>query len=46
MLILRYVLEDIPRIGGSISYRDLFIGQFTVIPRYFDRIVEILVTRQ
>ena len=41
---VRYILEDIPRMG-SLPLGELIIGQFTVIPRYLDRIIQILLTR-
>jgi hypothetical protein len=44
LLIARYALEDIPRIG-HVPLDELIVGQFTVVPRYFDRIIQILLTR-
>jgi hypothetical protein len=44
LLLIRYVLEDIPRIG-SVPLSELIVGQFTVLPRYLDRIIQILLTR-
>jgi hypothetical protein len=44
LLIVRYVLEDIPRMG-PVPLDDLLLGQFTVLPRYFNRILEILLRR-
>jgi len=44
LLIARYALEDIPRYGPA-PLAELIIGQFTVLPRYLDRIIQILLTR-
>lgn len=44
LLIVRYALEDIPRMG-PVPLADLLLGQFTVVPRYFNRIIEILLKR-
>jgi hypothetical protein len=44
LLITRYALEDIPRMG-HVPLDELIVGQFTVVPRYFDRIIQILLTR-
>jgi hypothetical protein len=44
LLIARYVLEDVSR-SGPIPLGELIIGQFTVLPRYLDRIIRILLTR-
>ena len=44
LLIIRYVLEDVPRMG-PVPLDDLLLGQFTVVPRYFKRIIEILLKR-
>ena len=43
-LMVRYVLEDIPR-GGPVPLGELIIGQFTALFRYCDRIIQILMTR-
>nr|HID13246.1 hypothetical protein [Anaerolineae bacterium] len=45
LLIVRYALEDIAR-SGAVPLDELIIGQFTVIPRYLGRIVQILLTRE
>ncbi len=44
ILIVRYSLRDIPR-SGSIPLDELLIGQFTAIPKYFFRIIEVLLSR-
>jgi hypothetical protein len=44
LLIIRYILEDVPR-GGDVPLIYLIVGQFTAIPRYFWRIIQILITR-
>ena len=44
LLLIRYVLEDIPRIG-PVPLGELIVGQFTVIPRRLGRIIQALVTR-
>lgn len=44
LLMIRYVLEDVPRMG-PVPLDDLLLGQFTVIPRYFDRIIVVLLKR-
>lgn len=44
LLIVRYVLGDVPRMG-PVPLGDLLLGQFTVISRYFNRIIEILLKR-
>lgn len=44
LLIVRYALEDVPHLG-PVPLNDLIIGQFTVLPRYLDRIIQILLTR-
>jgi hypothetical protein len=44
LLLVRYVLEDIPR-SGPVPLRNLIIGQFTVLPRYLHRIIQILLKR-
>ncbi len=44
LLIVRYVLEDVPRMG-PVPLDDFLLGQFTVIPRYFNRIIEVLLKR-
>ncbi|NJN83070.1 MAG: hypothetical protein HC802_12835 [Caldilineaceae bacterium] len=44
LLIVRYVLEDVPR-SGPVPLDHFIIGQFTVIPRHFAQILEILLTR-
>jgi hypothetical protein len=44
LLIMRYALEDIPR-AGSVPLKWLLWGQFTVLPRYWLRIVEVLLRR-
>lgn len=43
-LMVRYVLEDIPR-SGPVPLGDLVVGQFTALSRYYDRIIQILMTR-
>ncbi|MFQ6100791.1 MAG: hypothetical protein ACE5OS_06100 [Anaerolineae bacterium] len=45
LLIVRYVLEDIPR-RGSMPLGHFIIGQFTVIPRHISRILQALITRE
>lgn len=45
VLIVRYVLEDIPR-QGPVPLGELIEGQFTAIPRYLGRIVRILIRRE
>lgn len=45
LLIVRYAIEDVPRCG-PIPISQLIIGQFTILPRCFGRILEIIVTRQ
>ena len=45
LLIVRYALEDVSRCG-PIPISQLIIGQFTILPRCFGRILEIIVTRQ
>lgn len=45
LLIMRYALEDIPRMG-PVPLDDLVSGQFTVIPRYLNRIIQILLRRE
>lgn len=45
LLIVRYVLEDIPR-AGSLPLKELIIGQSTIIPRHLTRIIQILITRE
>ena len=44
VLMVRYVLEDIPR-SGPVPLGELIIGQFTALSRYHDRIIQILMTR-
>lgn len=44
LLMVRYVLGDVPRMG-PVPLEDLLLGQFTVVPRYFNRIIEILLKR-
>jgi hypothetical protein len=44
LLLVRYVLEDIPR-SGPVPAGQLFYDQLTVGPRYFWRILQILVER-
>ncbi len=44
LLIARYALEDIPHYGPA-PLAELIVGQFTVLPRYLDRIIQILLTR-
>ncbi len=44
LLIVRYVVADISR-SGSVPLGELIAGQFTVIPRYFDRLIHILLKR-
>ncbi len=44
LLIVRYVVADISR-SGSVPLGELIVGQFTVIPRYFDRLIRILLKR-
>jgi hypothetical protein len=41
---VRYALEDIPR-SGAIPIEKLILGQFTALPRYLERIIQILLTR-
>ena len=45
LLIIRYVLDDIPH-GGPMPLGELILGQFTVVPRYLGRILEILLQRR
>jgi len=45
LLIARYALEDIPRCG-PVPLGELIVGQFTVLPRYLDRIIQILLTHR
>jgi hypothetical protein len=45
LLLIRYVLGDVPRFGG-IPLEQLILGQFTIIPRYLGRIVQVLITRE
>jgi hypothetical protein len=45
LLIVRYAVGDIPRMG-PVSFQNLIVGQFTVIPRYLNRVLEILIRRQ
>jgi len=44
LLVARYALEDVPRMG-PVPLGDLFGGQFSVVGRYLGRILEILATR-
>lgn len=44
VLIARYALGDVPR-SGVVPIDTLILGQFTAIPRYFERIIQIIVTR-
>jgi hypothetical protein len=44
LLIIRYVLEDVPR-SGPVPLGALVGGQFTVLPRQLRRIVQALLTR-
>jgi len=44
LLIVRYALEDIPHCGPA-PLGELIVGQFTVLPRYLDRIIQILLLR-
>lgn len=44
LLIVRYVLGDVPHMG-PVHFGDFLWGQFTVIPRYFERIIEVLLKR-
>jgi len=44
LLIIRYALGDIPR-AGPVPLMWLLWGQFTVLPRYWFRVIEILLRR-
>lgn len=44
LLLIRYVLEEIPRMG-PVPLGELLLGQFTVLPQYWYRIIEILLKR-
>jgi hypothetical protein len=44
MLIVRYALEDLPR-SGTVPIEKLIVGQFAAVPRYLERIIQILLTR-
>lgn len=44
LLIVRYVLGDVPHMG-PVPLDDFLLGQFTVIPRHFERIIEALLKR-
>jgi TRAP-type mannitol/chloroaromatic compound transport system permease small subunit len=44
ILIVRYVLEDVPR-SGAVPMDRIIVGQFTAIPRYLGRIIQIIITR-
>jgi len=44
LLIMRYALEDVPR-AGPVPLERLLWGQFTVLPRYWLRIIEVLLRR-
>jgi hypothetical protein len=44
LMIIRYVLEDIPRSGGM-PLDQLIVGQFTVIPTRLGDLLRILITR-
>ena len=45
LLLVRYVLEDIPR-DGPVPLGELIAGQFTLAPRYRGRILQILIQRE
>ena len=45
LLVVRYVVGDVPRLG-PVPVSELVVGQFTVIPRYLKRILQILLTRE
>jgi len=44
LLIVRYAVEDVAR-TGPVPLDHLVIGQFTVLPRYFKRLLQIILTR-
>lgn len=44
LLLVRYALEDVPR-KGAVPLAKLIGGQFTVLPRYLPRILDIIIRR-
>ncbi len=44
LLLIRYAVGDVPR-TGPVSFEELIMGQFTALPRYFHRVVHIILTR-
>ncbi len=44
VLLFRYAVEDVPRMG-PVPLDQLIGGQFTVVPRYLDRLWRIILTR-
>ena len=44
LLLVRYAVEDVPRMG-DVPLDQLIIGQFTVIPRYFQRVLQLVLSR-
>ena len=44
LLLVRYVLEDVPRLG-DVPLDQFIIGQLTVVPRYFQRLLQMVLTR-
>jgi len=45
LLLVRYALGDIPRVG-PVPLDELIVGQFTVVPRHLERIMHILINRE
>ncbi len=45
LLVVRYALGDVPRIG-PMALGTLIGGQFTILPRQFERVVQALLTRR